>query len=470
VTLLHGTTTQRRRIVTAFGDFDRTAACSLDTTETSDSQSAAQRDSKRRRPRGIELTATKQQPSAISLARHSSRLREKTAQSRFFEHPLLGAESATTQQPSPISLARHRLYHRDMASLPPFLNLAGELRNTIYELVLLNTPLRIFEGHVNLPPLGYVCRQIHGEMTGIFEKHEQDLISDVQNGRLPIKAKIINYDFAALYDWLKRHEGTNDKISDRWTVQQVHALHIDMVIDVPVIDLTRVEESQLIIQNHIARDREVIRSLNDQWKDGVQNMMFFNLRLSRGARRRFDFRFGPVITGRGGTAAIVDGHGAKSYGFLTARDNCYVVTCDVRLNFVAPFGGTPSGFFPNGFCHQGDYLDQLFGQMPDGGPWSPGHQWKSFYQAGVRNDEATPFFKVVFGVMCRARAGSYWMLWDRKLYSQLTFQQQRVVDYYRFLDGGVERRAGILEKRDENGFFGELDAAVKPEDRMDLSE
>ena len=62
------------------------------------------------------------------------------------------------------------------------------------------------------------------------------------------------------------------------------------------------------------------------------------------------------------------------------------------------------------------------------------------------------------------------MLWDRRFYSQLTFQQQRVVDYYRFLDGGVERRAGILEMRDENSFSGKPDAAVKMEDRMDLSE
>ena len=40
---LHDTTTRHRRIVTAFGDFDRTTAWSLDITERSDSQSAAQR-------------------------------------------------------------------------------------------------------------------------------------------------------------------------------------------------------------------------------------------------------------------------------------------------------------------------------------------------------------------------------------------------------------------------------------------
>ena len=254
-----------------------------------------------------------------------------------------------------------------MASLPPFLNLAGELRNTIYELVLFNTPLRIFEGHVNLPPLGYVCRQIHGEMTGVFVKHEEDLISDVQNGRLPIKAKIINYDFAALQNWLGRHEGANHWMD---SVQQVRALHIDLVIDVPLIDPTRVEESQLIIRNHIARDREVIESFNYGWDDHYINMFCTS--------DFFDFSLGPVITGCYGTAAIMDGYGAKSYGYRTNQGNCYVVTCNVRLNFFAPFGGTPSGFFPNGFCHQGDYLDQLFGQTPDGGPWSPGHRWGSF--------------------------------------------------------------------------------------------
>lgn len=94
---LHDTTTRRRRIVTAFGDFDRTAAWSLDITETSDSQIAAQRYSKRRRPRGTELAATKQQPSAISLARHNPRLRETTPQPRFLSN------DCSAQNPPPHS-------------------------------------------------------------------------------------------------------------------------------------------------------------------------------------------------------------------------------------------------------------------------------------------------------------------------------------------------------------------------------
>ena len=360
-----------------------------------------------------------------------------------------------------------------MASLPPFLNLAGELRNTIYELVLLNTPLKIFEGHVNLPALGYVCRQTHREMTGIFVKHEEDLISDVQNGRLPIKAKIINFEFAALYKWLERNEGTNDAIialfSPQQSEQQIRALHIDMVLDVPVIDLARVEESQLTIQNHIARDRGAIDFLNNSWDDAGPHDYPSYL---------FNFLRGAGITGRSGTAAFSDGYEAKSYGLLTSLGNCYVVTCSVRLNFTPPLKDTPSGPFPSGFCHQGDYLDQLFGQTPDGGPWSPGHQYESFdripngrtiFHVSYEPDPTCSFFKVVFGAMCHARAGSYWKLWDRKFYAQLTCQQRSAVDYYRFLDGGVERRAGILEKRDENSFFRELDPDVKMEDRMDLS-
>jgi hypothetical protein len=370
-----------------------------------------------------------------------------------------------------------------MTSLSPFLNLAGELRNAIYELVVLNTPLRIFEGHVNLPPLGYVCRQIHEEMTGIFEEHEEDLILDVQNGRLPIKAKIINYDFAALYKWLKRNEGTNDAICKLFgpqvSDQQIRALHIDLIIDVPVIDLTRVEESQLIIQERLARDRKAIDSLNSTWDDaGAHDCPGLNY---------YSFR-GPCVTGRNGTAASSDGYGAKSYGLLTSMGNCYVVTCNVRLNFTPPLKDIPREPFPSGFCHQGDYLDQLFGQTPDGGrPWSPGHQygsinripdwrnlwwnlWSDLSQVSYKPDPTCSFFKVVFGGMCHARATSYWMLWDRKFYARLTCQQRSMVDYYRFLDGGVERRAGILPRRDENDFFEKLDAALKIEDRMDLSE
>jgi len=36
--------------------------------------------------------------------------------------------------------------------------------------------------------------------------------------------------------------------------------------------------------------------------------------------------------------------------------------------------------------------------------------------------------------MRRVRAQSYLMLWDQQLHSQVTRQQQDLVDYYRFLD------------------------------------
>jgi hypothetical protein len=334
-----------------------------------------------------------------------------------------------------------------MASLPPFLNLAGELRNTIYELVVLNTSLRLSEGRIILPPLAHVCQQMRMEMRGIYEKHEEDLISDVQTGRLPIKARIINYDFVALYKWLERNEGTNDA---RFSAQQVRALQIDLIIDLPVIDLAQAVESQLTIQDHIARDREAIQSFNSSWDDAGPHYR---------PRNRFDFRLGPCVTGKNGTAANADGYGVKSYGLKTSLGNCYVVTCNVRLNFLSTSDDWSSGSFPSGFCHQGDYLDQLFRQTPEGGPWSPGHPWEHYnrrptccpgpfkFQWDSQWYPTSSFFKVVFGGMCRARARSYLMLWDKKYYSQLPREQQSVVDYYRLLDGGIERRAGAEHAR-----------------------
>jgi len=354
-----------------------------------------------------------------------------------------------------------------MTSLPLFLDLPGELRNTIYEIVILNTPLRLFEGRIVLPPLAHVCHQMRMEMHGIFEQHEEDLILDVRTGRLPIKARIINYDFAALYTWLDKNEGTNDT---RFSAQQVRALHIDLIIDVPVVDLTRAVESQLGIQDHITRDREAIQSFNNSWDDSGPHDYPPN---------RFDFHLGPCVTGRRGTAAIVDGYGAKSYGLKTLLGDCYVVTCNVRLNFLSTSEDIATGSFPGGFCHQGDYLDQLFGQTPEGGrPWSPAHPWGSFnpifdvtsFDRLYKPDPTSSFFKVVSGGVRRARAGSCWMLWDKKYYSQLTRQQQDVVDHYRLLDGGFKRQADLQPQKYESGFFDKLDAAVKMEDRMDLSE
>ena len=73
----------------------------------------------------------------------------------------------------------------------------------------------------------------------------------------------------------------------------------------------------------------------------------------------------------------------------------YAITCDVRLNYISTSDGSSSGPFPSGFRHQGDYLDQLFGQTPYGGPWCLGYKW---------GPDASSFFKLVFAAMSRARS------------------------------------------------------------------
>jgi hypothetical protein len=467
-TTLHGTTarhrnmtSRHRRIVISSSNLDHTTAWSPDIAKRSDSPSAAQRNPSQHHCLTQHSPPHSEHPQYPSTARDSP-ARDGVLAS-ISEHTLLGTELASSQRSSASSLARYRPRHLKMTSLPPFLN----------------TPLRLSEGCILLPPLAHVCQQMRTEMRGILEKHEEDLVSDVQTGRLPIKARIINYDFVALYKWLERNEGTNDA---RFSPQQVRALQIDLIIDVRVIDLAQAVESQLTIQDHIARDREAIQSFNNSWNDAGPHDR---------PQNRFDFRLGPCVTGKNGTAAIADGYGAKSYGLKTSLGNCYVVTCNVRLNFLSTSDDSSSGSFPSGFCHQGDYLDQLFRQTPDGGPCSPGYQWGHLigrltccqvpftFEWGCRlwSDPTSSFFKVVFGGMCRARARSYLMLWDKKYYSQLPREQQSVVDYYRLLDGGIERRAATepsrkVKRQDEVGggsdFFEKLDAAVKMEDRMDL--
>jgi hypothetical protein len=71
------------------------------------------------------------------------------------------------------------------------------------------------------------------------------------------------------------------------------------------------------------------------------------------------------------------------------------------------------------------------------------------------------------------------MLWDRRVDSRLTRQQQRVADHYRVLDKGIDRLAdpfpgspAKIERQGdswrESDFFRELDEAFRMEDRMDL--
>ena len=237
------------------------------------------------------------------------------------------------------------------------------------------------------------------ELRGMFVSYEADLIADVQCGRLPIKAGIINYDFGELYKWLEMNEGANDTT---FSAQQVRALHISMIIDVPQVDLTRVVESHRVIKNHIARDREAIDSFNSFWNDGGPHDHELFLRVLKNCK--------PWVTGHGGTAAISDDCGAKPYGLQTALGNCYVVTCNVLLNFVPTSSQDFScESFPIGFCHQGDYLDQLFGQTPDGGQWSPGYALGSFHGTPTslfRTDPVSSVFKIVFSecAVCAPKA------------------------------------------------------------------
>jgi hypothetical protein len=271
-----------------------------------------------------------------------------------------------------------------MASQSPFLSLAGELRNAIYELVVIDSPeLGLFDGRVALPALGCVCRQIRTEMRGIFEQHEADLILAAQSNRTVIEAKVINYDFTSLSTWLSRHELLPNEPASSFRTGQTRTLHIDLVVDVPLVDPEHSANSELALQVHIARDRDAIQSFNDSWDD------------SKTVRQHFYGEPQYTFAGPSGNLAASDEHGALICALYTPASNYYAITCDVRLNYISTSDGSSSGPFPSGFRHQGDYLDQLFGQTPYGGPWCLGYKW---------GPDASSFFKLVFAAMSRARS------------------------------------------------------------------
>jgi hypothetical protein len=261
-----------------------------------------------------------------------------------------------------------------MTPLPPFLNLAGELRNAIYELVIIDSPeLWLSEGRVTLPPLGCVCRQMRTEMRSMFETHEADLILAALTGRIRIRTRVINYDFTPLNTWLSRYELLpNEAPLLFFRKGQTRMLYIDLVVDVPLVDPEHSAKSELSLQAHIARDRSAIQFFNDSWND-----------INTTGHRLF-----------GDIFRASDEHGDSFCALHTPRNNCYIIACDVRLNYISD--GSSIGPLPSGFRNQGDYLDQLFGQTPfGGGPWSLGYKW---------GPSASPFFKLVFAAMSRARS------------------------------------------------------------------
>ena len=88
----------------------------------------------------------------------------------------------------------------DMSSPSTFLTLPGEIRNHIYLQVALDAPIvRLFEGHVVLPPLASVCRQIRKKMNGKYQKDA------TLNSATPIHALVTNFNFHSLSQWLDKH-------------------------------------------------------------------------------------------------------------------------------------------------------------------------------------------------------------------------------------------------------------------------
>jgi hypothetical protein len=273
-----------------------------------------------------------------------------------------------------------------MTPLPPFLNLAGELRNTIYELVIIDsTELRLSEGRVTLPALGCVCRQMRTEMRGIFEQHEADLIQAALDNRIPIRARVSNYDFSPLEMWLNRYEHLPNEPATLFPIAHLRTLHIDLIVDVPLVDPEHSAKSELALQAHIARDRRAIQLFNDTWNDITPITMSI----------RYLFGDRPRTTYRGGIPRASDEHGDLLCALRTPNKNRYVTACDVRLRYLPTSDGSSSGPFPSGFRHQGDYLDQLFSQTAYGGPWCLGYEWGPC---------ASPFSKLVFAAMSRARS------------------------------------------------------------------
>jgi hypothetical protein len=275
-----------------------------------------------------------------------------------------------------------------MTSLPSLLGIPGELRNAIYELVIINSAeLRLSEGRVTLPALGCVCRQTRTEMRGILEQHEADLIQAALTDSIGIRARVVNFDFTFLNMWLHNHELLQNETAHKLRTGQLRRLTIDLVVDVPLVDPAYSAESELAIKAHIARDREAIQSFNDSWDDsGLYSRQLFG---------------DPKIVDTSGIYDP-DEHGAKICGLHTPWRNHYSINCNVRLSYVSVLAGSSSGSFPIGFRHQGDYLDQLFGQTSYGGPWSLGYKWGPC---------ASPCFKVVFAAMSRARSCRSGLSW-----------------------------------------------------------
>lgn len=308
-----------------------------------------------------------------------------------------------------------------MASPPPFLKIAGELCNAIYELVISDTSeLKLFEGRVTLPALGCVCRQMRTEMRGMFETHETELITAALTGLIPIVARVINYDFTPLHTWLHSNECLpNETEYDSVRKRQVRTLHITMVIDLPLIDPKYAAESELSMRDRIARDRKAIQCFNDSWDDS---------------------HLQPPFWGHKGPTDFSDLDGVKSYALKTLAPNCYVCTCDVRFNYFSTADDISSESFPSGFCYESDYLCRLFGMtFGEGWTWYSAHEWGSC---------ASPFFKLIFGAISRARSASTTMLWHTK-YSRLTREQRATLNYYRLRDGGFEmiRNLRLAEER-----------------------
>ena len=327
---------------------------------------------------------------------------------------------------------------------PPLLALPGELRNLIYAFVAASTPtLHLYKGALVPPPLANTCRQIRRELNN-GDWYAKEVALD---HTIPIAAHFTNFDFTPLYDWLAENDNRPAEQNKFLRVLDIELALVSPSSGTPgfassSLAMTRADgegggkgDSMVMSRTTaLATDRKTILSCDANW---VKNLAADLVTLGCAT-------YGADKSTRANNSQLYTPTGRRRRFAESVAGNGYLTSCSTRIEYlhhprVPILENTNNPNNPNttttptpahpAFIHSADYFATLTPLLSPSPPLTPTASQLCAHALCVRQ-----FRRQIYLGLLKSQLESQKLKWDRKYYSSLTPEAQKVVRFYRLLD------------------------------------
>lgn len=255
---------------------------------------------------------------------------------------------------------------------------------------------------------------------------------------IPITAHFKNFDFTPLYDWLAEND---NRPSEQKRVLRV--LDIELALVSPSSGTSGFDSSSLAITRAdgegggkgdsmvmsrttaLATDRKTILSCDANWVKTLDADLVTLGRATYGADKSTRAKNSQLYIPTGRRRRFAETVAGNGYLTSAARASSICITR------VSPSSKTPTTPTPahSAFIHSADYFATLTPLLSPSPPSTPTASQLCAHALCVRR-----FRRRIYLGLLKSQTQSQKLKWDRKYYSSLTPEAQKVVRFYRLLD------------------------------------